>query len=1209
MNTVNVGAYFTYDLKPKGSDVRRVCPYWCLRHFIMGILSCAVILIFTACNEADQRNVDYFNELSYNFHYRNLDSTLYYADQAMALAGNYGAGQAEALNNKSFVSLARMQYNLAERQLDSVADITDNQVELLIADIQKMRLCQRVSRNKDFYTYREKALLKLRRIDEERDLLNEHLKKRMVYAKSEFKIVTSTYYYYVGLQEPSSKELLEIKPDGEIQSDTAQWLNFLYNVGAGGILTKGSQHDINISEMDHLLRCYNLSIQYGYPFWTANSLQAMSEHLQGPAYWQYFDEESLYALNFLNIDNVPDSILAGNLAERSLAIFQEYGDVYQISGAYRTLAQCFWTIDEYQASLDCLNEALADSAVIFQAPDLVASIQEQQSVLYAAMDSLGACYDKRKDYLQKQEQTRQDRYLESRAEQLKQSVSMLNVMIWAIVILMCLVILLSFFYAYQRKRRTSGNSLEKLLKPLEQWQRKNEQRNQLLDERYEETLEQQQVTDRRMENSKRLYLEQRAKVAIVNSVTPLIDRMLHEINRLANHTEDEKLRKERYAYVAELTDKINEYNAMLTQWIQLRQGELRLHIESFSLQELFDIVAHAQMAFQLKNIHLVISPTDQWVKADKVLTLFMINTIADNARKFTPEGGTVKIYAKAEEKYVEVAVEDTGVGMSDEQMASAFSVEKKAVVDESLSNTSRSANMEKSHGFGLVNCKGIIEKYKKTSSLFSVCAIGVESQIGKGSRFFFRLPKGVMRLLLAITIMTGGVKTMANTNVHGDAMEKAGHYTEMLTEANHHDDYEMTLVYADSAIASINELIKAEYPQCRDTMMAISANSVALPEINWYHDSIPLNYQMILTIRNESAIASLALHEWARYRYNNKVYTSLFKEMSADNTLAEYCRVMQKSQTNKYVAIVILVILGLLSLLAYFMLYYRHMVYYRFCVERVRNINDVLLSENTDEQKLIMINKLVDNNDKLPLPLQEIVGKIVGSLHKSIDTYGERMAMIGQAEDGLRKLEYEDGRLHVCNSVLDNCLSALKHETMYYPSRIRNMIDEGDKGNIENINELAVYYKEIYSLLSAQAMRQVRSVKPECAPIMLSKLLGDRIPRQFAKTTIMGDKAMLAYMMEILKKQNKGDNPTVTIEEKGTGYLLIHFGMDKMQLKPQECQELFSPMMQNLPFLLCRQIIRDTGEATNARGCGVVAEVSDNGTATINVTLAKGKGA
>ena len=175
---------------------------------------------------------------------------------------------------------------------------------------------------------------------------------------------------------------------------------------------------------------------------------------------------------------------------------------------------------------------------------------------------------------------------------------------------------------------------------------------------------------------------------------------------------------------------------------------------------------------------------------------------------------------------------------------------------------------------------------------------------------------------------------------------------------------------------------------------------------------------------------------------------------------------------------------------------------------------------------------------------------------------------------------------------------------MYYPSRIRNMIDEGD-GNIQNINELAVYYKEIYSLLSAQAMRQVTSVKPDCTPIRLNELLGDKTPVAYAKASVLGDRTMLTYMMEILRKQNGGKNPVPHVEEKGKGYMLIRFWMEQMKISETECQELFNPLMHNLPFLLCRQIIRDTGETTNAKGCGIVAEINKQGGADIIVTLAK----
>lgn len=161
------------------------------------------------------------------------------------------------------------------------------------------------------------------------------------------------------------------------------------------------------------------------------------------------------------------------------------------------------------------------------------------------------------------------------------------------------------------------------------------------------------------------------------------------------------------------------------------------------------------------------------------------------------------------------------------------------------------------------------------------------------------------------------------------------------------------------------------------------------PEIQWLHDSVNTNYQIILDIRNESAVAAMALHEWELYAYNNKVYTQLFKELSADNTLADYCRMMQQSQSNKRIAIILLILILLLIIPAYYMLYYRHRLYNRFRKERMQKTN------------------------------------------------------LEMAEDELRRAELEDSNLHVSNAVLDNCLSTLKHETMYYPSRIRLLADRG----------------------------------------------------------------------------------------------------------------------------------------------------------------------
>ena len=94
-----------------------------------------------------------------------------------------------------------------------------------MADIQFMRLCQRESLNKEFYDYYEKAQKRIHRIEEDEELLSPRQRRRMVYARSEFAIVTSTYYYYVGLEQPSIKAISQINPDGEIQPTwLSSWL-------------------------------------------------------------------------------------------------------------------------------------------------------------------------------------------------------------------------------------------------------------------------------------------------------------------------------------------------------------------------------------------------------------------------------------------------------------------------------------------------------------------------------------------------------------------------------------------------------------------------------------------------------------------------------------------------------------------------------------------------------------------------------------------------------------------------------------------------------------------------------------------------------------------------------------------------------------------------------------------------------------------------
>jgi len=1123
------------------------------------------LFFFSACGPAEHQEADRLNAAAYAYHYKNLDSTLHYALEAMRLAPEKSDGYAEACNNVIFVEMARMNYKTADSLLEHIRKMTDNQLELLVADVQSMRLCQRESRNKDFYDYRESALRRLRRIDEEREGLTPRQQARLVYAQSEYGIVTSAYFYYVGLEEPSVRAMERLEGMADLQRDTAQYLNYLYNVGAGGIITRGTPAEIAQEEFGYLMQCYMLS-KGRYPYWEANSMQAISEHLQTPAQRDRLIADNAPAISYLNSDHMSDTLLAGNLAQRSLDIFRQFGDVYQIAGAYRTLGQSYWGVGDYPSALVCLQLALDEHPAIEQAPDLVASIREQLSVVYSAMDDKPNSDYNRNIYLDTQEQTRQDRQLEARAAQLDKSSAQLNRLILGVVAMILLVLLLLWLFTRMRHKENDREAWSSLLEPLQEWKRRNEQSVSDLNDKYEEVDEQLCLSRLHVVSNKRRYLEQRARVSLVNSVTPFIDRMSHEVHKLQTEGEPESVRHDRLQYVAELTDKINEYNEVLTEWIQMTQGSLNLKIESFPLQRLFDILQRGKMAFALKGITLEVRTTAAVVKADRTLTLFMINTMADNARKFTPQGGHITVSADETPDYVEISVADTGCGMTENQLAHVF--DHKPLMDNPG---------QEHHGFGLMNCKGIIEKYRKISQIFSVCDIAAESEEGKGSRFYFRLPKGVVRLLLvlfsllpfapSLPVSAAGVRPQT-------ALDRASQFADSAYYSNIAGTYARTMEFADSVW------------HCIRNAGQLDAKNNDLKE------------RIVLDISNETAVAALALHQWDVYRENNKVYTQLFRERSADRNLGQYVRKMQQSEINKTVAVILLVVLLLLIILGYYFLYYRHRVNFRFAIDRVNRINDVLLSDADAEGKLDKIAAIWKGNaftgslnPRFSMPLQTVVGQIRSSLKESIEVSREKESAIELAEDECRKSDYENDRLHVACSVVDNCLSTLKHETMYYPSRIRLLADEGNAG-MQTIGEVLDYYKELYAILSAQANRQVDQLQLQARPVT------------FAGRQVLGDKDMLDYLLEILQKQGGGSAPIkITSEDGKNGYITFKAALPRLRLDDVERARLFTPLTSNLQFLLCRQIVRDAGEAASARGCGIQAATAPDGSTVIEIKL------
>ena len=568
----------------------------------------------------------------------------------------------------------------------------------------------------------------------------------------------------------------------------------------------------------------------------------------------------------------------------------------------------------------------------------------------------------------------------------------------------------------------------------------------------------------------------------------------------------------------------------------------------------------------------------------------MINTIADNARKFTPAGGEVVVSAKSHQAFVEISVEDTGKGMDEETLEHIF--------DRTYTG---------GHGFGLLNCKGIIDKYKKISSLFSPCNIQAESEPGKGSRFTFRLPCGIrkMQMILMLALMLIGCNipsvvlgsTRENVSMHrtdkhrtyrhrgnkqtSRLLQTAASYADSAYFSNINGTYERTLAMADSSRSYLNRHYLTLNPDGKYLMVAHPMKGTAA-EIQWLHDSLPTNYDVILDIRNESAVAALALHKWELYDSNNKVYTQLFRERSADNSLDNYVRTMQISENSKAVAIVLLIILLLQLPLAYYLLYYRHILRYRYAVEKINGINKVLLSGDSNTDKLKQITGIWTpsgsnniRNAQLFPQLNEVVEHISQALKQSIEMQQNEATNIEMAEDELHRAEYENGKLHIANSVLDNCLSTLKHETMYYPSRIRQLIDSTPE-DVTSLQELVDYYKAIYMMLSAQAMEQVEG-------------------------TVKCDADLLAYLRKLITGGVK--NFTYQEATSSSAYVTCQYILHDIRFDATRHPHLFTPLTSDMKYLVARQIVREIGEATNLRGCGILAKPSSDGKLMIEIVL------
>jgi len=183
-------------------------------------------------------------------------------------------------------------------------------------------------------------------------------------------------------------------------------------------------------------------------------------------------------------------------------------------------------------------------------------------------------------------------------------------------------------------------------------------------------------------------------------------------------------------FLSQITEQCYRLERLVNEMMQLaraQSGRDFLHVSSVSLA---DIVAESVRTYdpvaRASGIDLIAEVDGQRAKvtADREATLTIANNLIGNAVRYTPSGGRVRVYLRAEGESWALVVEDTGVGITAE--------DQKRIFERFYRGSRNSESSSSSTGLGLAIVKNLAQAQQGE--------VHVRSQPGEGSTFWVCLP-------------------------------------------------------------------------------------------------------------------------------------------------------------------------------------------------------------------------------------------------------------------------------------------------------------------------------------------------------------------------------------------------------------------------------------------------------------------------------------
>lgn len=182
-------------------------------------------------------------------------------------------------------------------------------------------------------------------------------------------------------------------------------------------------------------------------------------------------------------------------------------------------------------------------------------------------------------------------------------------------------------------------------------------------------------------------------------------------------------------YLTIVRDEVRRMQNLVNDLLDLaktQDGKAILRFSDFDINELIRrCVINLQQSFIEKNLEFKADFESErmFVHADSDAIQRVLINLIDNAIKFTPENGEIRVKTTVEKDKAVISVEDTGKGIPKDELPYVF--ERFYKTDKSRSEDRKGA------GLGLAIARNIIISHNET--------IKVESEEGRGSQFIFTL--------------------------------------------------------------------------------------------------------------------------------------------------------------------------------------------------------------------------------------------------------------------------------------------------------------------------------------------------------------------------------------------------------------------------------------------------------------------------------------